>query len=585
MQGRVGFEDVLYGVEDGVQTLLGFGRGLGMQHRHGLLLGDGEAAADKAPVLFGLAHTAFVADGKLADGFVEGEDEMESGLEVVGVVVLDAEGEEGVEKYAAAYHEVFDLGKTLVDAAVVGEGAKVAVVNDFMAQKGQHPFEGVKVYMAGVLLPPGAGMDDFDSFRPEDMNSLLVPVKNLVNTMYSKDLSKKIWATSQRKKKEGELLGNGCVYGYIKNQETGKLEIDPMTAVNVQMIFQWKLLGLSTCRIAENLTLMGAPTPRQRQKELGILKKEPGSKWETASISSILKSEYYIGNTVTNKTSTKIFEGKEKRRTDPSEWIITENTHEAIIAKDDFEAIQKSMNEKAEKRAASLEATAKINEKYPDQLKGLLFCGKCGKRMIIDRLPHGAVSSVKTVVYVCRQRGRSNNCSGHSISENLLKMLIMERISRTAKECCDAAELWNKTEAMRGRDNPVNKVKAEIQKVTAHLNGISDKRSTLYENLSNGVIDRDEFRLLQDNYKRQHEDGEKELKALEDKLSEIEEAAKQYLNSAEALKKYVSCRAFDEDIVRELVERVDVFPDKHIHVTFRFKNPFEKEGSKDDSSV
>ena len=429
--------------------------------------------------------------------------------------------------------------------------------------------------------------DDFDSFRPEDMNSLLVPVKNLVNTMYSKDLSKKIWATSQRKKKEGELLGNGCVYGYIKNQETGKLEIDPMTAVNVQMIFQWKLLGLSTCRIAENLTLMGAPTPRQRQKELGILKKEPGSKWETASISSILKSEYYIGNTVTNKTSTKIFEGKEKRRTDPSEWIITENTHEAIIAKDDFEAIQKSMNEKAEKRAASLEATAKINEKYPDQLKGLLFCGKCGKRMIIDRLPHGAVSSVKTVVYVCRQRGqgRSNNCSGHSISENLLKMLIMERISRTAKECCDAAELWNKTEAMRGRDNPVNKVKAEIQKVTAHLNGISDKRSTLYENLSNGVIDRDEFRLLQDNYKRQHEDGEKELKALEDKLSEIEEAAKQYLNSAEALKKYVSCRAFDEDIVRELVERVDVFPDKHIHVTFRFKNPFEKEGSKDDSSV
>ncbi len=427
--------------------------------------------------------------------------------------------------------------------------------------------------------------DDFDSFRQEDMNSLLVPVKNLVNTMYSKDLSKKIWTTSQRKKREGELLGNGCVYGYIKNQETGRLEVDPVTAVNVQLIFQWKLMGLSASKIADNLNLMGAPTPRQRQKQLGILKKEPGKKWGTSSVLDVLESEYYIGNTVTNKTSTKIFAGQEKVRTNPSEWIVTENTHEPIVAKDDYEFIQRAFKEKAEKRAASLKATEKINEKYPDQLKGLLFCGQCGSRMIIDRFPHGAVSEVKTVRYLCKQRKRDNKCPGHTITENLLKMLIMEQISKTAQKFCDETALWEKTENVRGKENPVNKVKAEMQKVTSHMNSISDKRSTLYENLSAGIIDRDEFRLLQDTYKKQYEDEEKQLKLLEDELADIERTTNEYLKSAEALKKYVTQTAFDEDIVRELIERVDIFPDKHIHITYRFRNPFEEEVMKNDSGL
>ena len=150
---------MLYGIEDGMKALLCFGRGLGVQHRHGLLLGDGEAATDKTPVLFGLTHTAFFADGKLGNGIVEGEDEMKCGMEVVGVVVLYAEGQERVEKNAAANHKVFDFRKPLVNTAVVGEGAYVAVVDNFMAQKGQYPLKGIEVYLAGVLLSSCARMD------------------------------------------------------------------------------------------------------------------------------------------------------------------------------------------------------------------------------------------------------------------------------------------------------------------------------------------------------------------------------------------------------------------------------------------
>lgn len=427
--------------------------------------------------------------------------------------------------------------------------------------------------------------DNFDSLRPEDMNSLLIPVKNLVNTMYSKDLSKKIWTTAQRKKKAGVVLGNGCVYGYILNQETGRFDIDPATAPTVQMIFQWRLMGLSTNRIADNLNLMGAPTPRQRQKELGILKKDAGKKWESSSVSAILMNECYIGNTVTNKTSAKIFAGQEKRRTEKEEWIITENTHAPIIARDDFEKIREKQEREAAVRMERRSAAAKINEKYPDQLKGLLYCGECGRRMCIDRYPHGAESSVKTVVYCCRHRKGQAECQGHTITENLLKMLIMRKISEAVLAFCNEEELWKKTNNLNGSGSPINKIKSEIQKTNARLGSIAEKRTLLYENLSAGIIDKEEFRLLQDTYKKQHEEEEEALKTLEEKLKKTEEISKEYFQSAEKMKQFAGMTAFDEDKVRELVERVDIFPDKHVHITFRFKKPFAEEGDHDDSGL
>ncbi len=147
------------GVEEGMESEARLVGGLGAEYVGGLLFGDGETATEEAPVFFYFAHAALVADGQEVDGFNEGEDEAECGMEVVGLLVLDAEGEEWVVEDAAPYHVVFYLREPLPYAAIVGGGADVAVVDDAVVEQGQHAVEGVEVYLSGVLLPPGAWMD------------------------------------------------------------------------------------------------------------------------------------------------------------------------------------------------------------------------------------------------------------------------------------------------------------------------------------------------------------------------------------------------------------------------------------------
>ena len=50
--------------------------------------------------------------------------------------------------------------------------------------------------------------DDFDSFRPGDVESLATPIKNLVNSLYAKDISNKLRAVNANKRKRGQPRGS-----------------------------------------------------------------------------------------------------------------------------------------------------------------------------------------------------------------------------------------------------------------------------------------------------------------------------------------------------------------------------------------
>ena len=113
--------------------------------------------------------------------------------------------------------------------------------------------------------------DNFDSTRKEDMESLALPIRNMVNAMYAKDISKKIWTSLQRKKEAGYAVGNDAPYGYIRNSVTKRNEIDPEAAFYVQLIFQWELMGVPIFEIARRMTLLQVPTPREWHRKMFIV--------------------------------------------------------------------------------------------------------------------------------------------------------------------------------------------------------------------------------------------------------------------------------------------------------------------------
>ena len=110
--------------------------------------------------------------------------------------------------------------------------------------------------------------DDYDSSRKEDRENISVPIKNMVNAMYAKDMSKKILAAKEAQKRNGNITLSKVAFGYVRSEDKTRQVVDETVASVVRMIFQWTLLGVNKREIADRLNLLGVATPGQKEKTI-----------------------------------------------------------------------------------------------------------------------------------------------------------------------------------------------------------------------------------------------------------------------------------------------------------------------------
>ena len=209
----------------------------------------------------------------------------------------------------------------------------------------------------------------------------------------------------QRKKEAGYAVGNDAPYGYIRNPVTKRNEIDPEAAFYVQLIFQWELMGVPIFEIARRMTLLQVPTPREWHRKM-VEGKEvlTCKKWGVTTIRHILENQTYVGDTINNKSTQKLFAGQDKRDLPKEQWYVAKNTHPAIIARDDFEKVQKILNKNRAVFQTVRAKSEQIRAEYQNDLAGMVFCADCGRQMEFERLPHGAEESKKVCYYICKAR-------------------------------------------------------------------------------------------------------------------------------------------------------------------------------------
>ncbi len=120
--------------------------------------------------------------------------------------------------------------------------------------------------------------------------------------------------------------------GYDHDEE-GNLIINEKEAIIVRLIFFMYLYGISISQIAENLTNLGFKT------------KKGNTQWSTSSIMQILQNERHCGDVRARKTYTPNYlDHKPKKNTNKRNQYIQENHHEAIISRDDFQAVQRMIH-------------------------------------------------------------------------------------------------------------------------------------------------------------------------------------------------------------------------------------------------
>lgn len=175
--------------------------------------------------------------------------------------------------------------------------------------------------------------DGIDSRKQE--YDMLLPIKNIFNEQYARDISRKIHAVVRTKQKAGEFIGAFACYGYRKSpSDKNRLVVDERAAEVVRMIFQLFLEGKGKNTIARMLNDRGIPCPSEYKRLNGENYRNGGrlsgqSCWTYSTVNKILHSEMYLGNMVQGRRFQRM-RGKAKQ-VDRENWIVVEGTHEAII--------------------------------------------------------------------------------------------------------------------------------------------------------------------------------------------------------------------------------------------------------------
>ncbi|MFR3766978.1 MAG: recombinase family protein [Blautia sp.] len=405
--------------------------------------------------------------------------------------------------------------------------------------------------------------DGIDSLRQS--YDMLLPIKNIFNEQYARDISRKIQATMRAKQRAGEFIGAFACYGYRKDPcNRNHLIIDEYAASVVRKIFALFLNGKSKQEIAELLNKEGILCPSEYKRQCGQnyrngIKTEISSGWTYATVHCMLKNEVYTGAMVQGK---KVQNMRSRQRTiNRKDWIIVPDTHEAVISKEIWERTQKLLQQNSRT----------VAEKYEKGIfSGLLFCGKCKKTMVQNRWKRsdGRVASC----YYCgtyKRKGK-NFCSPHTLPTELLENLVKGDLQKILFSKYDLISMYQKVHTQRSKEEK-NKMLQELAKNNNLLLKVRKLKKQSYEDYREGILTREEFFVYSEDYSRKEQlylKRAEELKNMENYYKKEYERAgdKEFQNPKR--KNYI-CK----QILMELIDRIEVREDQCLEIYYRFSKP------------
>lgn len=146
--------------------------------------------------------------------------------------------------------------------------------------------------------------DNYDSQSAwKTSDSIMVPMRNLLNDAYCRDISVKIKSQLAVKRKRGDFVGSFAAYGYQKDPANyTKLIVDELAAETVQDIFRWKISGMNNQSIADRLNAKKVPSPAARKLQSGAklslhFRKSDEPPWSAKAVDRmeyVLVGDYYL---------------------------------------------------------------------------------------------------------------------------------------------------------------------------------------------------------------------------------------------------------------------------------------------------
>ncbi len=405
--------------------------------------------------------------------------------------------------------------------------------------------------------------DNIDSAK--QAYDMLLPIKNIFNEQYARDISKKVNASMKTKQKAGEFIGAFTSYGYKKSPvNKNKLVVDEYAANVVRRIFSLYLQGFGKQSIAKLLNAEGIPCPSEYKKLNGENYKNPNRLdttyyWTYSTIRQILKNEMYIGNMVQGKKHQHM-RGRQ-RPIDREDWIVVKNTHESIIDLETWNKVQHLLA--IQHRDLDLETNKNI-------FAGFLKCGDCGRSMMKNSWK--LVNGGRTYSFYCGtyKRNGKNFCAPHTLPYHILESVVLEDLNLIIQQVTDLREL---VQSQINANIAVKKsMDAELFRLRSELDKVRKMKKSLYEDYKEQLISKDELITYREDYLKKEGLLSRQMETLEAQKSEDSPSGVFDHPWVKRLLDLGHIEKLDRNIVVEMIDEIIVYENRKIKIRYNFSD-------------
>lgn len=412
--------------------------------------------------------------------------------------------------------------------------------------------------------------DHFDSagqiFKEKE---LITEFKNLANDCYSRDISKKVISAFRVKKEQGQFIGSKAPYGYIL--ENNRYVIDEPAANVVRRIFEMKMQGMSAYKIANIFNQEGIPSPSRYAGERGMKKYKDCTHvlWQQEAVSRILYNRAYVGDLVQGKYNQSIYSKERRGKRKEDEWEIIEGIHPAIIDREVFLKIQE-----IKERNRKLRKDRQGGPGYENVLEGILVCGICHHAM---RRNKDVRNGKARYYFFCGSAyGHSQvKCNPSAIVDYKIFDMVLKQIKLQTDLAVEVSSLLERLKKSDSYSAIHGQQKKKVEKIRDELCRYVYLKTSIYEDMKQGILTKAEYLTAKEIYREKISELETELNNKQTELDNFELCMSGENGWLKAFLNFRDAKELTREMAVSLLEKVEVYEDKRIHIRFRFRNEYE----------
>ena len=402
--------------------------------------------------------------------------------------------------------------------------------------------------------------DNYDSLNKQEMD--IAPFKNILNDMYSRDISKKVLAGRMTRSRQGKFCGGQPPLGLMRDpDDNGHLIIDPETAPIIRRIFDLALDGFGNMKICKVLMEERIPITRM---QTGTDCDVNYYAWSGSRISTILRNPFYKGAHVVCKTHQKGIRSNTYNIIPREQREVIEDCHEAIIPKAEWEKVQQLID----RRPPIMKGN---NCPYYNIFHGIVYCATCGKSMQVryekvgrtnkDRRTGKEREPIDKAYYICQTYNRlgKNACTSHKIEARDLYNLVLSDIQEVAAMALKDKEAFYSRLSRRMEKQylaDADSLKKEYENLAQRNQEIDDTFISLYADKAKGILTEKRFLKLTDAMEKEQESNQKRMQEIAALISEEEHSEGDMQMFMGEIKRYAAITELDETVLNRLINRI-----------------------------